>query len=1010
MNHEENDNLNDKWLDDAIGRAVGKETAQFNAAAWLAKHRNDVPILTARRSTGETPAPRVEGVPPSRLAGILPARSGEDGLTSHSDQPNGTHNAGGTPASRVEGVPPSCLAGILPARSGEDDLTSSTDLTNGTHNAGGTPASRVEGVPPSCLAGILPARSGEDGLTSHSDQPNGTHNAGGTPATRHGRNARATTWRTIMTARATKVAATIAALAAVAILAVVWTATDGGSTIALAQTLEQLKTNCYEFTLETLDNDSGHAATYKCAIMDPGKFRMEETDGQRTRILIADFRAKRSVTLFEPDKAAFSDDDERDFDDENNPVGFLSRSVGDLWGLQTGQETKLESKQIDGQEAQGFRVRVTNKSDNLTETTITVWADAKTAAPLRVDIVHSWVASPIHGSRGITMNLTLRNFKVIPNPDPARFSTEVPEEYSPTDHLGPQPASSVPPAQEVVNFLCQPLPVPEGATVLLVSRDRDMERERPPVGLGNSIPVKNSAFYRPGVLVWRKRVALDVSNMTPEEVAGIIKVYEEHFRQFPLRAKISGSFYRSQNLCKESADRFDLESVRDEAHWSWNQQTWWRGEHIDLDLSVEVMDFVPRWVGATLYERQPVKRLYDTMRGQRVAWISMDLIGRDLKGPCKWPEPDKKPADAQPAAQSAEPAKATGFAARDAVPAVAAAHVLRLDDKVWFAAFSPDGLRMATLAGGVACLWDTADGKELHALQRPKSVHGRVTFSSDSLRVIAGSGDTVARIWDAADGKVLVEMKGPGQYVWSAAFSPDDRRVVTVPVRSGGTVHVWDAATGEELAVLRGHEKDKDIWSAVFSPDGKLIATASNDKTARIWSAETGEQLAVLQHTGSVETVAFSPDSKRVVTGRCELGAFVWDVATGKQLARLPHNRDVWSAVFSPDGTRVLTASGDWTARLWEADTGKELAVLRGHTGGLRMAAFSPDGRWIVSAADDNTARVWSADTGEPVAVLRGHADEVITAAFSPDGRRVITASLDKTARVWEVGSVVENR
>ena len=89
----------------------------------------------------------------------------------------------GVPPARVEGVSPSCLAGILPARGDEDDLTFHSGQAHGTHNAGGTPA-RVEGVSPSCLAGILPARGDEDDLTFHSGQAHGTHNAGGTPASR----------------------------------------------------------------------------------------------------------------------------------------------------------------------------------------------------------------------------------------------------------------------------------------------------------------------------------------------------------------------------------------------------------------------------------------------------------------------------------------------------------------------------------------------------------------------------------------------------------------------------------------------------------------------------------------------------------------------------------------------------------------------------------------------------------------------------------------------------------
>ena len=80
-------------------------------------------------------------------------------------------------------------------------------------------------------------------------------------------------------------------------------------------------------------------------------------------------------------------------------------------------------------------------------------------------------------------------------------------------------------------------------------------------------------------------------------------------------------------------------------------------------------------------------------------------------------------------------------------------------------------------------------------------------------------------------------------------FSPDGARVLTAS--EDKTARLWDAATGQELVVLRGHE-DR-VSSAVFSPDGARVLTASWDKTARLWDAATGQELQVLRgHEGAV--------------------------------------------------------------------------------------------------------------------------------------------------------------
>ena len=83
-----------------------------------------------------------------------------------------------------------------------------------------------------------------------------------------------------------------------------------------------------------------------------------------------------------------------------------------------------------------------------------------------------------------------------------------------------------------------------------------------------------------------------------------------------------------------------------------------------------------------------------------------------------------------------------------------------------------------------------------------------------------------------------------------------------------------------ELRSFQGH--NGVIMAVSFSPDGKIIASASFDKTIKLWQVSTGKLITTLEgHQERLWSLRFSPDGKTLASSSYDSTIKLWNVADG---------------------------------------------------------------------------------------------------------------------------------
>ena len=250
-------------------------------------------------------------------------------------------------------------------------------------------------------------------------------------------------------------------------------------------------------------------------------------------------------------------------------------------------------------------------------------------------------------------------------------------------------------------------------------------------------------------------------------------------------------------------------------------------------------------------------------------------------------------------------------------------------------------------------------------------------FSADGTSLVAAQSDAIL-VLSTRDGTVERTLKPDGQRVTSIALSPDGTLLAVaggVPGESGRVLLVeWKSGR-----VVAAEGNFRDVTTSVsFSPDGKTLAAAGADATVGHFSILAAPpRLRPMRrlegHAGPVLSVVIGSEGKVVVTASADRSIKVWDARDGTLKRTLTNHAAAVNCLASRPPPRGVgadesppfsCASGadDHTVRVWQPNSGRMVRIIRGHEGPIFSVCYAPDGSRLYSAGSEGIVRVIGAD------------------------------------------------
>ncbi|XP_024007494.1 WD40 repeat-containing protein HOS15 isoform X2 [Eutrema salsugineum] len=276
-----------------------------------------------------------------------------------------------------------------------------------------------------------------------------------------------------------------------------------------------------------------------------------------------------------------------------------------------------------------------------------------------------------------------------------------------------------------------------------------------------------------------------------------------------------------------------------------------------------------------------------------------------------------------------------------------------------------EGTLLATgSCDGLARIWNT-NGDLISTLSKHKGPIFSLKWNKKGDYLLTGSVDRTAVVWDVK----AEEWKQQFEFHSGPTLDVDWRNNVSFATSSTDTmIYLCKIGETRPVKVFAGHQGE--VNCVKWDPTGSLLASCSDDSTAKIWNIKQHNFVHDLrEHTKEIYTIRWSPTGPGTNN-------------PNKQLT-------------------LASASFDSTVKLWDAELGKMLCSFNGHREPVYSLAFSPNGEYIASGSLDKSIHIWSIKEGKIVKTYTGNGG-IFEVCWNKEGNKIAACFADNSVCVLD--------